>query len=121
MISVLIGLPVPNGAIRPGPGLIGMSWRPCLKADIRSPGRRDCADSLGLHLGLALKKKVVALFGPTPHREIHLYGLGSFLTPKTGLKCLPCLKPRCDKKRQCVERISPQTVAEKIEEEIKYG
>ena len=79
------------------------------------------ADTLGLHLGLALKKKVVALFGPTPHREIHLYGLGSFLTPKTGLKRLPCLKPRCDKKRQCMEYISPQAVARKIKEEIKYG
>ena len=78
------------------------------------------ADTLGLHLALALKKRVVALFGPTPHREIHFYGLGSFLTPKAPYACLPCLKPRCDKKRQCMEYISPQAVANKIEEEIKF-
>lgn len=38
-------------------------------------------DTLGLHLALALKKKVVALFGPTPAHEIPLYGQGIALSP----------------------------------------
>lgn len=79
------------------------------------------ADTLGLHLALALRKRVVALFGPTPPSEIHFYGLGSFLLPKTPYSCLPCLKTRCDKKRQCMEYILPEDVAGKIEEEIKNG
>jgi heptosyltransferase-2 len=34
-------------------------------------------DSLGLHIALALKKKVVVLFGPTNHKHVELYNLGS--------------------------------------------
>jgi heptosyltransferase-2 len=33
-------------------------------------------DSLGLHLAIALKKKVVALFGPSNPNEVHMYGRG---------------------------------------------
>lgn len=33
-------------------------------------------DSLGLHLALAMKKNIVALFGPTNATEINLYGRG---------------------------------------------
>ena len=34
-------------------------------------------DTLALHVALGLRKRVVALFGPTSHREIDIYGLGS--------------------------------------------
>ena len=77
------------------------------------------ADSLGLHLSLALKKRVVALFGPTSHREIYFYNYGSFLLPKVPYKCIPCLKPNCDKERQCVEYIDPERVKERIEDEFE--
>jgi len=76
-------------------------------------------DSLGLHLCLALKKKTVALFGPTSHKEIYFYGCGSFLLPDSSYDCLPCLKPVCDKKRQCIEYICPERVKEKIEDEFR--
>lgn len=33
-------------------------------------------DSLGLHLALAMKKKVIALFGPTNAKEIYMYNRG---------------------------------------------
>ena len=36
-------------------------------------------DSLGLHLAIALRKKVVALFGPSNPNEVHLYGRGMAL------------------------------------------
>jgi heptosyltransferase-2 len=36
-------------------------------------------DSLGLHLAIALKKKVVALFGPSNPNEVHIYGRGKKL------------------------------------------
>ena len=78
------------------------------------------ADTLGLHLSLALKKRVIALFGPTSPYEINFYNCGSFLAPKIPYKCLPCFKLFCDKKKQCMEYISPQTVKEKIDNEFKY-
>jgi len=49
------------------------------------------ADTLGLHLALALKKRVIALFGPTSPSEIHLYNCGISLTPDSAYKRIPCL------------------------------
>jgi len=77
------------------------------------------ADTLGLHLSLVLRKRVIALFGPTSWREIYFYNLGSFLIPKASYRCIPCLKPYCDKKKQCMEYISPIEVKHRIEQEFK--
>ena len=52
------------------------------------------SDSLALHIGIALKKKIVAFFCPTPSAEIELYGRGIKVVPKIG--CLACYKPKCD-------------------------
>jgi heptosyltransferase-2 len=77
------------------------------------------ADTLGLHICLALNKNVVALFGPTSHREIYFYNCGSYLLPQVPYKCIPCFKPYCDKKRQCMEFITPEIVKERIENEFE--
>jgi heptosyltransferase-2 len=52
------------------------------------------SDSLALHIGIALKKKIVVFFGPTSSAEIELYGRGKKIIPKTG--CLCCYKEKCD-------------------------
>ncbi len=52
------------------------------------------SDSLALHIGVALKKKVVVFFGPTSFHEIFLYNKGKKIIPKTG--CLCCYKEKCD-------------------------
>ena len=52
------------------------------------------SDSLALHIGTALKKKIVVFFGPTSSSEIELYSRGIKIIPKIG--CLCCYKPRCD-------------------------
>ncbi len=77
------------------------------------------ADTLGLHIGLALKKKIVALFGPSSYREMYFYNRGSVLLPQSPYECVPCLKPHCDKIRQCMEYIFPERVKEQIEDEFK--
>lgn len=77
------------------------------------------ADTLGLHLGLALKKRVIALFGPIAAHEIYFYNRGSFLLPRVSWECLPCFVAECDKEKQCMEYIFPQKVKEKIEYEFK--
>lgn len=75
------------------------------------------SDSLGLHLGLALKKKVIALFGPTSPNEIYFYNSGISVLPEIDYSCIPCLKPVCDKPKNCMEYIFP----EKIKKSIDYA
>jgi heptosyltransferase-2 len=60
-------------------------------------------DSLGLHLGVALKKWVVAWFGPTCAHEIDLYGRGSKILAK--VECGPCWKRTCQKEVMCYDLV----------------
>ena len=76
-------------------------------------------DSLGLHLSIALKKKIIALFGPTSEKEVHLFGLGEVIKPDNKLKCLPCFNPSCKYGKSCMYNIKPQKVYKKIKEIIK--
>jgi heptosyltransferase-2 len=77
------------------------------------------ADTLGLHLSLALEKRVIALFGPTSPYELYLYNCGSYLLPESPYRCLPCFMPTCNKKKQCMEYILPVKVKERIEDEFE--
>jgi len=72
-------------------------------------------DSLGLHLGIALKKKVVGIIGPTVAREIYMYNMGELIEPDPGI-CpeIPCLKPECRNKVFCLDTITPEVIGEKI-------
>jgi len=69
-------------------------------------------DTLAMHAVVALKKKVVALFGPTSFSEIELYGRGEKIVPK--MDCLCCYKETCDKHPNCMENISPDTVFQAV-------
>ena len=66
------------------------------------------SDSLGLHAALALKKKVVALFGPTSAAEIDMYGRGKKVV--ADVDCRACYLPRCDKPHTCMDSIKPEDV-----------
>lgn len=72
-------------------------------------------DSLGLHLAIALQKKIVSLFGPTSADQLYLYGLGVKLTPEAEHKCMPCFMPKCQKGRSCMEDIRVETVLDSVE------
>ena len=52
------------------------------------------SDSLALHIGVALKKKVVAFFYPTSPYEIELYGKGKKIISEKEDLC--SYKPKCD-------------------------
>ena len=67
-------------------------------------------DSLGLHLGLALDKKVIGLFGATPHREVYFYENGEALLPEPAPSCLPCFSGVCKREKNCIEEISSERV-----------
>ncbi len=66
------------------------------------------ADTTALHIAIALKKLVVALFGPTCDQEIELYGRGiKVISP---IECRPCYRRRCDKEITCMNLIKPEDV-----------
>ena len=71
-------------------------------------------DSLGMHLGLAMKKKVVALFGPTPAEQIYMYGRGVTLTAEWACEKAPCWQPSCEIDKLCMAEIKPHMVARVI-------
>jgi heptosyltransferase-2 len=69
------------------------------------------SDTLGMHLAIALKKPVVALFGPTCPQEIDLYGRGTKIF--AGSDCAPCYRQTCPEAK-CMEAISPERVLAEI-------
>ena len=77
------------------------------------------ADTLGLHICLALKKQVIALFGPTSYREMYFYKCGRVVLPQAPYKCVPCFNSDCDKARPCMELIDPAKVKNEIEHAFK--
>src|SRR6185295_1139781 len=63
-------------------------------------------DTMALHLAAALRKRIVALFGPTSAVEIELYGRGAKVIPST-MPCLGCYLSDCDIRLSCMENITP--------------
>jgi heptosyltransferase-2 len=75
-----------------------------------------CSDSLALHVATALKKKVVALFGPTSVSEIDLFGRGRKIVSR--LACVGCYLNRCEKSPSCMDLITWQSVKKAAQELI---
>jgi len=67
-------------------------------------------DSLGLHISIALKKKIVALFGPTSEKEVCLFDQGEAVRPFKKLKCMPCFETVCKYGKTCMYMIKPEAV-----------
>lgn len=65
-------------------------------------------DTLAMHLGLGLKKKIVAIFGPTSSTEIYSYGRMKKIISPAACQC--CYKRQCDKKPNCMDLISARDV-----------
>lgn len=70
-------------------------------------------DTLGLHLALALRRRVVALFGSTSPQELELYGRGEKVVPE--IDCHPCYKRQCDFVQTCADAISAEVVFASLE------
>jgi heptosyltransferase-2 len=67
-------------------------------------------DSLGMHLGLALGKQLIALFGPTPSNGIYMYGRGEIIKASGACGDAPCMKAECTKDSICMAEIGPDVV-----------
>lgn len=66
-------------------------------------------DTLAMHVGTALGKKIVALFGPTSSSEIELYGSGTKICSE--MDCVSCYRKNCDKKPNCMDLIDAHEIA----------
>jgi heptosyltransferase-2 len=85
-----------------------MNWLNSAKTIVTS-------DSLGLHIGIALKKHIFGLFGPTASSEVFFYNRGEAILPNSKYSCTPCFQPNCDNSTgKCIENISTEEVFEKI-------
>ena len=73
-----------------------------------------CGDTMALHAALGLKKKVLALVGPTSASELEMYGLGLKVVP--DMPCVCCYKPSCDKKPTCMDMLKPGSVWRALQE-----
>jgi heptosyltransferase-2 len=73
-------------------------------------------DSLGLHLALALKKKVVALFGSTTDDEVYLYERCVKVTSSVQCPMMPCYAPTCNNDQFCMLYIDLKEIITKVEE-----
>ncbi len=76
------------------------------------------SDTMALHVALGLKKKVLALFGPTSSTEIEMYGLGEKIVSTKD--CIVCYNPTCSKEPDCMQEISPQKVYNKLLQMLTY-
>ena len=72
-------------------------------------------DTVALHLALAMKRRVVALFGPTCSQEIDMFGLGRKLA--APVPCAPCYRRTCEISPTCMESLSVDEVWEAVRQE----
>lgn len=70
------------------------------------------SDSLGMHVAIARRKRVVALFGSTSEQEIDLFERGEKII--TDFPCSPCYLKTCDKNPTCMQALTSKTVVEAI-------
>ncbi len=73
-------------------------------------------DTLGMHVGLAVKTRVVAIFGSTQPHEIEMFGRGEKVI--TQIECAPCYRRACDIHPSCMELITPDTVLQAVRRQL---
>ena len=77
-------------------------------------------DSLGLHLALCLKTRVVGLFGPTDPTEVFLYGLGEIIRSES-CSCMPCGLPQCLIEKHCMADILVSQVIQAVRSQLSLS
>ena len=70
------------------------------------------ADTLALHIGTALNKNIIALFGPTSMSEINLFNCGIKVTAPDDCKCY--YNRICSENVSCMEKITSAMVMKAI-------
>ena len=74
-------------------------------------------DTMALHIAVALRVPVVALFGPTVHQEVDLFGQGCKVT--ATIDCAPCYRRSCDITPSCMDAIGVDEVFAALTETLE--
>ena len=93
----------------------GSTSLPELVQSLRSATIVVTNDTGPMHIGAALGRPVIGLFGPTDPRLTGPYGATTD-TLQLDLPCVPCLKGRCrwSVERQCLIDLTPARVADAV-------
>jgi len=75
-------------------------------------------DSLGMHMGIALKKYMIVWFGVSCWTEIELYNRGVKLFQK-DLFCSPCWKKECPYDLECIKKIDLKRIVDEVDKYYK--
>jgi heptosyltransferase II len=75
-------------------------------------------DSLGMHMGIGLRKWMVTWFGPTCAQEIDLYERGRKILTMAG--CSPCWKKACGQPVMCYDQVDFDQVLDGLSEGFKW-
>ena len=73
-------------------------------------------DSLGMHMAIGLKKRVVAWFGPTCSQEIDLYDRGEKVVSEK--ECAPCWKRKCHFVNKCNEIQNVEKIVQAVHRQL---
>ncbi len=85
-------------------------------ADVNACSVVVTGDTLTMHLALALRKRVIALFGPTSAPEIYDYGrLDKIVSP---IECICCYLRTCDKDPNCMDLLTFERIHQALENRI---
>lgn len=75
-------------------------------------------DSLGMHMAIAMKRFVIAWFGPTCAHEIDLFDRGVALL--ADVACSPCWKRTCEKPVMCYNQVDLKSIDVALEQGIQW-
>ena len=76
--------------------------------DVNACGLVVTGDTLTMHIALALRKRVISVFGPTSAPEIHGYDrMTAVVSP---IECISCYLKDCDKDPNCMDLISLESM-----------
>ena len=75
-------------------------------------------DSLGIHIALALGKRIIGLFGPTDPQEVYMYGRGDVLWPDQECPFMPCYCRKCKTGYYCMKAISLCEIVKIVKERL---
>ena len=86
---------------------------------IRRVNALVAGDTLAMHLAIAQRRPVVAIFGPTCPQEIDLFGRGEKLV--SPIEYAPCYLRACDKSPHCMDMIKSGEVAAAVLRQLPGG
>ena len=77
------------------------------------------AVTMGMHIALALGKKLVLFNNIFNANEFEMYGRGRILSPEQSCTCF--FQPRCRNEKFCMETLAPATVQAAVDDLLKQS